>query len=148
MERVEEVDRRLSLMLSLPVLAMLTVVGSSIFMFPLLSKYEGHFFPVVTNVHVTEIETDLPTSVRVEVEFDKVRSCELVTLNWYNQVNQRVPVIFRLRDQTIAPVTLSTGDAQRSGPWDIVGVTSLEGTRAVAVHRCNPFYLTATDFYP
>lgn len=144
------VDKSLSFMLSLPVLALLTIVGSSIFVFPILSKFEGQWFPVVKNVEVWQIEESQPNSIRVMASFDKVRACELVNLNWYNALNQRVPVIFRLQndEEAIAPVTLTTGENQTSGPWDIIGVSSLDGASAVAVHRCNPFYLTFTRFYP
>ena len=119
--------------------------------FPLMAKYEGRAFPVVSNVVVVgEIGSDCPECrlphVDILLTFDKVRQCEFVNLSWFDETGRSVRVEYDPKYDREAQ-TRPTG-SQVAGPWRVFGVGSLEGTRAVVEHKCHPFYRTYTQFYP
>lgn len=87
-------DKQLQFWFSLPTIFLLMLVGSIPFMFPIFSKYEGHYFPVVVAAIDNDPESEtykqsLPLIfseapsqsweepfVDIFVQFEKVRSCE------------------------------------------------------------------------
>ncbi len=87
-------DKQLKFWLSVPTLIMLVLIGSIPFVFPIFSKYEGQYFPVVVSAIDTDPESETfgenlpliyheeagPTwedpYVDIYVQFDKIRSCE------------------------------------------------------------------------
>lgn len=89
----------LARLLSLPMLALLVMLGSIPLLWPVAAKYEGVWFPVVVPImHANETPDDLaddyplpivaaefsspanePPYVDVYVQFDKVRSCDFLT---------------------------------------------------------------------
>ncbi|MAD98718.1 MAG: hypothetical protein Unbinned200contig1000_30 [Prokaryotic dsDNA virus sp.] len=150
MSESEKINRRLSRILSLPVLGILIFFGFIPLVFPILSHYEGKVFPVVKNVDVQFIEkTD--KGIRVFVSFDKVRACEFIGLSWYDSFGERSPILFQPDSTGISgeiPITRPVLRNQRSGPWEIIGIDELDGSIAITSHRCHPLWITYTRFYP
>lgn len=101
-------------------------------------------FPVVENVTVwiTDIEED---GVIIYTSFDKVRSCEYIGISWYDEAGKRL--VFDLTDSH-GPRSRPIREDQFAGPWKIYGIQALEGTEAIVSHRCNPYWITYTRFFP
>ncbi len=106
-------------------------------------KVERSLFPVVDHVEIHS-ETLTEDGVSFFVSFDKVRGCEFLGVAWYSGA-VRVGVEFE-PGANLYPRTRPEGD-QYAGPWLVRDVTTLEGTRAVAMHRCHPLWETNTTFY-
>lgn len=143
-------EKQLTWLLSLPVLGVLIFLGFIPLMFPIMSRYEGLYFPVVTNVEVEEVgEAD--TGIFVNVQFDKVRACEFIGISWYDSFGDRSPIMFEAEargEEGEIPTTRPVFDGQISGPWKIIGIDQLDGTVAITSHRCHPLWITYTRFYP
>ncbi len=119
------------------------------FTFPILAQYEGHVLPVVVNVEIEEVLTN-EEGVFINVRFDKVRSCEFIGISWYDQLGQRVIIDFDpdgVRNSLSTPSSRPVRDNQVTGPWQLVGLTSLEESIAIVSHRCHPFWTTFTNFF-
>lgn len=119
---------------------------------PIMAKYEGTLFPVVEGVQIiSEVPGECPDCrtphVDIYLSFDKTRQCEFINLSWFDSTGRRVRVEF---DPVLDGTEVQTRPAgpQIAGPWRILGVETLEGTRAVVEHQCHPFYRTYTRFYP
>ena len=140
-------DRFLNAAFSLPAMIMLIAVGLLPFFFPLAARYEGQLMPVVENAQVRELEATKKGLI-INVRFDKVRACEFLGISWYDSFGDRVPVIFDLNDEDDAPYSRPVLDAQDAGPWRLDGLHQLRGSHAIVSHRCNPFWITYTHFYP
>jgi len=108
------------------------------------SRNEGYLAPVVRNVVVKSVESN-EQSVQFTVEFEKVRSCEFIGVNWYRGP-QRLALAFG-ETSVMAPLTRSLG-RQITGRWTILDIAGLFGTRAEVMHRCHPLWITTTHFYP
>lgn len=108
------------------------------------SRYEGAFLPVVSKTEILETET-ADNGVYINVSFKKTRQCQFLGISWYDQFNIRRGVEFE-PDADLAPFSRPVGP-QISGPWLIKGMASLKGSRAVASHRCHPFWTTYSVFY-
>lgn len=124
--------------------AVMTVVAVPI-MWPLAAEMAGRFLPVVTRAEVVQAvpSTD---GAAVFVRFEKRRQCEFVGLSWYDTLDRRLRIDFAPHADN-APRSRPVG-RQYTGPWLLYGVTDIEGTRATVTHRCHPFWLTYTTFYP
>lgn len=139
-------DKQLQFWLALPTIVVLTLLGSVPFLFPVLALYEGRIMPVVRNV---EIVSEYPDEIGMflQVRFDKVRSCDFIGISWYDEFNQRVVINFAPEEANM-PESRPVMDGQVTGPWHLIGLTSIEGSVAVVSHRCHPFWTTFTRFYP
>lgn len=138
-------DKQLQFWLSLPTLLILIIAGSIPFAFPILARYEGDWFPVVENVEVVEAGIN-QTDMYINVRFDKVRACEFIGISWYDDFGQRIIIDFGEGEADL-PTTRPPGNSQFTGPWRLIGLTTLEGSRAIVSHRCHPFWTTFTTFY-
>lgn len=105
---------------------------------------EHRFFPVVEDVEIHD-PTVTEDGVSFFVSFEKVRQCEFVGVAWYSGA-VRVGVEFA-PGHNLYPATRPEGD-QFAGPWLVRDVSTLEGTRAAAIHRCHPLWQTVSQFYP
>ena len=114
---------------------------------------ENRYFPVVSKLKIADLRADSDGNAIIMAEFTKVRNCEYLGVAWYrgsrNQGFERVPVILQRRagDRSNPNRPLGT---QRSGPW-LVGmpVVEIDGNSfAELFHRCHPFWISKTDFYP
>ena len=132
----------------------LVLFGLIPILMPIVSQYEGEFFPVVRNVEIVEVELESESpelGIVVEVMFDKVRACEFIAIRWFDRYGGTVPVLFEpdLEEIEVTPVfTRPVMDGQRAGQWKLIGLDELEGSVAIVSHRCNPLWLTYTRFYP
>jgi hypothetical protein len=106
---------------------------------------EGWLWPV-TGRAVIESEEPGAGSVTFDVAFEKWRACEFLGLAWYDG-DRRIAVRFpgRPAGQGGSP-SRPVGD-QVSAGWRLDGVERLAGTRAVALHRCHPLWITVTPFH-
>lgn len=118
---------------------------STPFLWSVGSKYEGQIFPVVSPVKIIDAKTT-EYGTYVNVEFKKIRQCQFVGISWYDKFNIRRGVEFE-PDANLSPITRPTGD-QVAGPWLISKLEDTKGSRAIVTHRCHPFWLTYTAFYP
>lgn len=135
----------MSKMLSNPAMLLWVILITTPLFWSLGPEYEGRILPVVSNIEITEIQTDKNGSY-IFVSFDKTRQCEFIGLSWYDKFNIRHGVEFSPNLST-TPKTRPIG-GQAAGPWLIKGLENIEGSRAVTTHRCHPLWLTYTQFYP
>ena len=106
---------------------------------------ETRLFPVFTGTRVIAERRD-DAGVEFHLEFRKRRQCEFIGLAWYAGPT-RLPVQFE-PEEPLPPRALTRPIGEhRAGPWRLPGLASLRGTRAVALHRCHPLWITITDFY-
>ncbi|CTQ50913.1 hypothetical protein [Jannaschia donghaensis] len=106
---------------------------------------ESRLFAVVSGTVVTGTRVD-PRGMLFNVWFRKSRPCEFIGLAWYDgDVRLRIDFHPSLPVQPV-PRTRPPG-GQAAGPWLLRGVESLQGTRAVTLHRCHPLWLTISEFY-
>jgi len=139
------VESYLKFWLSVPVLLFLVFFGSIPFLWPLMSQNEGVLFPVVENIEILD-EQSTPSGLAVTVRFDKVRHCEFIGLAWYDPFGTRIHVDF-FPDSDELPMSRPIGEDQTTRPWLLIGLETLEGTKAIAAHTCHPFWTTFTIFY-
>lgn len=140
-------EKQLAWLLSLPALALLVFLGFVPLFVPIISRHIGTILPVVTNVEVDVIAHD-EDGLLVDVTFDKVRACEFLGISWYDSLGDRVHVLFDPNNEGDSPFTRPVKDRQNAGPWKLIGLDALDGTVAITSHRCNPFWITYTHFYP
>jgi len=116
-------------------------------------RLETEWWPVVGKLKINSMETPRPGWTLIRVNFEKLRDCEYVGLSWY--VGQR-PDNFERIAVSVQRDPEDTGSPnrplglQRAGPW-LVAVDTKEftrGTFAQLQHRCHPFWISTTDFYP
>lgn len=143
-------ENQLALMLSFPFLSLLILIGLVPIVFPLMSEYEGRIFPVVKNIKVEVIDKK-ENGIFINVSFDKVRACEFIGISWYDQFGNTIPIIFEASargENGEIPRTRPALPGQKAGPWELIGLQSLQGSMAIVSHRCHPLWITYTHFYP
>lgn len=110
-------------------------------------KIEGRYFPVVIGVDVNRVEAVGDTKARIWGEFQKVRECAFVGLAFYLGTPGNAARV---------DLDLEEASKQRAagfedfGPWLVqLDPEQLRGRAfAVVQHRCHPFWITETVFYP
>ena len=114
---------------------------------------ETKWFPVVSKLTITSLTTNDNGQATVMAEFTKLRECEYLGLAWYRGQQsggfERVPVILMRQEGDNSSPNRPPG-TQRAGPW-IIGMPPDEiagNSFAQLSHRCHPFWVTTTDFYP
>jgi len=106
---------------------------------------ESRFFPVVSRADIFDQASEAD-GVIFHVRFRKMRQCEFLGLAWYEGPVRRL-VEFQPSVTEVVPVRTRPKGFQQAGPWRIGGLRSLRGTRAYALHRCHPLWITITDFF-
>jgi hypothetical protein len=143
-------NQLLAWILSLPGILLLCAVGLIPIAFPIFSKYEGQWLPVVTNVETVALDY-VAEGILVDVEFDKVRQCEFIGISWYDSFRERVPIVFNPEPErpetTDLPRSRPVMEDQRAGPWLLLGIDTLDGSIAIVSHRCHPYWITYSMFY-
>lgn len=131
------------------------IIGALIFsVIHLGPVVERSYFPVVSKLRIIELTPEPRTGhARVMAEFTKFRDCEYIGIAWYRGTPaigfERVPVILQRQVGDNSSPNRPIG-TQRSGPW-IIGmpIHEIDGNSfAQLFHRCHPFWLSRTDFYP
>ena len=114
---------------------------------------ETKWWPPVSKLTILSMHDDDDGNAVIDAYFTKLRSCEYIGIAWFrgspNGEFERVPVILQRQDDDTSSPNRPTG-SQKAGPWTI-GISSpiiATGSFARLYHRCNPFWLTTTDFYP
>jgi len=114
---------------------------------------ETRFFPVVSKLKITQVRADDDGNSVVYANYSKIRPCEYVGLAWYHGDPagdfERISVVLLRKDGDTSSPNRPLG-TQKAGPW-IVGISpdELKGNSFARLsHRCNPLWLTTTDFYP
>lgn len=130
------------------------VVAATFFtVFAVGPQVETWLFPVTDKLRILELRGDRDNRSIVHVEFEKLRPCEFVGIAWFHGDPKlgfmRVPIeLRRVTGDTSSPNRPE--GLQRSGPW-VISVPPDElrvNSFAVLYHRCHPFWLTTTDFFP
>lgn len=118
------------------------------FLFPIIGKAEGLFFPAATDFTVTRVETDGPASTLIWGHLFRPRpDCEFRAVAWALDGNgTSVPVIVEhLRGSVARPAGRS-----EFGPWRLsIPPAQMANSHAVVFHQC-PWrpWLTETHLYP
>lgn len=114
---------------------------------------ETKYFPPVSKLTILAMHDDDDGNAIIDAYFTKQRDCEYIGIAWFKGAPdgsfERVPVILQRRDGDTSSPNRPVG-SQRAGPW-IIGISSPDiATESFArlYHRCNPFWVTTTDFYP
>lgn len=125
---------------------------------------ETHFFPVVQKLHIADLRAgeDPNTSV-FTAEFVKVRDCEYLGIGWYKSGSEpeRVPIVLGRGIHDTDTPNRPPGFT-RTGPWTVslppdqvrppfgqwVAGQKEPPSFAVLFHRCHPFWVSKTEFYP
>jgi len=116
-------------------------------------EIEKRFFPVVTDSEIIRSETVSATSVDAWFVFEKKRNCTFVDLDFYtidpvNGRHHRVLYEF-LSDKGLPPASRPVGK-QFGGAWRIeISPEAFTGEiLAIVHHRCHPFWVTESQFFP
>ena len=127
--------------------------ATAVTIFTIGPAIETRYFPVVSKLRILSIEPE-GDGARIMAEFTKLRGCEYIGLSWFHRLGEgngfeRVPLILLRRPGDEGSPNRPEG-RQRAGPW-IVGVPPPEiagNSFAQLFHRCHPFWVTTTEFYP
>lgn len=106
---------------------------------------EKRYFPVVNRVEVSDV-VPMDDRVAFHVRFLKRRQCEFISLAWYSG-DMRMPIDFGPYASAGGSNGTRPSGWQHAGPWALLGVESLRGTRAFVLHRCHPLWITISEFY-
>ena len=110
-------------------------------------RVEGYFFPVTSQVSIIQTEVINPVQTRFWGELKRERQCAFESLEWR---------LGELGSSSRADLVFEEGAKVRGsgleefGPW-VVQLTPdqlLNRSFAVVRHRCHPFWITVTIFYP
>lgn len=112
---------------------------------------ERRFYPVVSKLTLSEVVSRPDGSTQFMASFTKIRTCEYLGIGWYleDPIRQRVPITLMRSAQDDNTPNRPIGFT-RTGPWIVpLSPNQVENTsRAVLFHRCHPFWVSTTDFYP
>ena len=128
-------------------LASVLVLGFYVYVQTFAGTIEGRYSPVVVGVSINRVEPVGDTKSRIWGEFQKVRNCEFVGLEFY----LGTPANSARVDLDIEEASKQRGEGfEDFGPWLVqLDPEQLSG-RAFAIvrHKCHPFWITETGFYP
>jgi hypothetical protein len=133
--------------------AVIVVISTALTVVRWGPNVETFLWPVTEKLRILSIGADNRNRSILMVEFRKLRDCEYLGIAWFRGSRTggfiRVPIELR-REQDDASSPNRPVGVQQSGPW-VVAVPPHEiedNSFAVLYHRCNPFWVTTTDFYP
>jgi hypothetical protein len=135
----------------------LGIVMSLAVAFPALAglaqDIEQNLYPVATPVELIKVEEIDDENTLIWVKFDKLRGCEYLGLSWFEGSLEtgatRVRLSFGKPDSDQSDTTRPEG-VQIAGPWKL-GMSKdalLNNSYAMLSHRCHPFWISKTQFYP
>jgi len=115
---------------------------------------ETRFYPPVGKITITSMADNGDGTTTLYVEFDKFRDCEYIGMAWfrgtYGTEFQRVSMsVVPLAVNGTSIPTRPIGH-HRAGPW-IIGVPIdeiMNNSSAQIFHRCNPLWMTTSEFHP
>lgn len=112
-------------------------------------------FPVTGKLEITSAEEIEPGVVELHALYRKIRDCEYVSAGWYvgspngDYREVRVQNIVDTDQLRVANASRPVGTSV-IGPWRVaMSLADLKNNAfAIITHRCHPFWLTTTNFYP
>jgi hypothetical protein len=114
-----------------------------------LQRLEGLLFPVVAGTDITRVieSRAVDGAVSFYGTAHQLRDCRLRRVDWFVETASGLEQVdIQKQDRPNRP-----GDGlYRFGPWSAYLTRSelLTASHAILHHRCHPFFLTATVFYP
>lgn len=114
---------------------------------------ESNFWPVTSKLKIVSL-TETPEGFSVlSANFRKYRDCEYIGISWYqgDRINGFAKVsTMRVKPNDDTPLPRSPAGLQSAGPWEIKLTNDqlLHNSFAILTHRCHPFWVTTTYFYP
>jgi hypothetical protein len=116
---------------------------------------ERQWRPVTGKLEITSKVEIEPGVVELRARYRKIRDCEYVSAGWYvgnpngDYREVRVQNIIETDQLRIANTSRPVGTSD-IGPWRVgMSLDELNSNSfAIITHRCHPFWLTTTQFYP
>lgn len=114
---------------------------------------ETRFFPVVGKLQILKMEPVNDSVTAVWAAFAKRRDCEFIGIAWFrgrpDKEFERVPLVLMRDEHDISSPNRPVG-YQKSGPWQVaIPYGEIVGNSfARLYHRCQPFWISTTEFYP
>lgn len=114
---------------------------------------ETKYLPAVGKMIIQRATVDDQGRTELMVAFRKIRDCEYIGISWYRGDPrgefERVPIILGRQESDISSPNRPVG-YQFTGPWTVaVPFAELHSNSfALLQHRCHPFWLTTTEFWP
>lgn len=114
---------------------------------------ETRLFPVVGKLAILRIEALPDGRLAVYAAFRKLRACDYIGIAWYRGVQagsfERVPIALLRERGDVSSPNRPVG-FQTSGPWQVaIPPDQIRNNSFVELfHRCHPFWVTRTEFYP
>lgn len=115
---------------------------------------ETRWFPPVSKLTILSMEETEDGRTAIHAYFVKQRGeCEYLGISWFHGDPagqfERVPIILLRSEGDTSSPNRPVG-SQKAGPWIIsLSLEQVQGNSfARLYHRCNPFYVTTTDFWP
>lgn len=135
------------------VLLTFTVVCTLYIAFLVGPVLETKLFPVLDPLQIDRVEYKDEDNAYVYASFNKRRACEYVGTAWYKGLRSgefdRVLMITIRQEGDNSSPTRPQG-RQHAGPW-LIGMNAKDVVRYSFVdifHRCHPFWITRTNWYP
>lgn len=119
---------------------------------PLMVTYgprlEGTLRPVVVSTHLTRVLPDEDNWSVIYGDSRKVRDCTFIGMEWYYGKPRADHVLVPL--EILEPSRIRNNGEFGFGPWRINLSSDLvrEKSFAIVRHRCHPFWVTETHFWP
>lgn len=110
---------------------------------PFMPALEGRLLPVASKLYIVK-QTTRNGQTQIYVEFEKLRDCRYLGLNWYRG-DKRIPIKFKDIPWDSDP-SRPVGD-HAAGPW-LLDTDSLAGSRVQVAHKCHPIWETHTVILP
>lgn len=114
---------------------------------------ETRFWPAVSKLLIVNLSEDDHGNSVVMAQFTKIRDCEYLGIAWFRGMPEggfeRVPVTLLRKPGDTSSPNRPTG-TQKAGPW-IVAMSPDQlrvNSFARLTHRCHPFWITTTEFWP
>jgi len=110
-------------------------------------RIEGHYFPVTRQVSILKADRVNAVQTRFWGELKRERQCEFESIEWrLGEIGSsaRADLVFE------EGAKVRGSGLEEFGPW-VVQLTReqlLDRSFAVVRHRCHPFWVTETIFYP
>ena len=114
---------------------------------------ETRFWPPVSKLTILSMTENENGHTVVDAYFTKIRECEYIGISWFQGDPagqfERVPILVLRREGDTSSPNRPVG-SQKAGPWIIsLPMEQVKGNSFSRLyHRCNPLYVTTTDFYP
>lgn len=114
---------------------------------------ETRWNPVLDKLQIQSVTPISDKESELFVAFRKRRDCEYVGMAWFRDDGQngldRVALVQMRPPGDVTPPNRPLG-LQRAGPWHVAIPADQIRTKSVVevLHRCHPFWMTRTRFYP